>query len=68
MFKQGTIFMFRNSIDWSVSYLKDFETKTDFDQWMDERLKEGLVYIGENRSRRWHELKKWIFTKRSQSA
>ena len=39
--------MFRNSIDWSVSYLKDFETKKDFDQWMDERLKEGLVYIGE---------------------
>jgi len=47
MYKQGTIFMFRNSIDWSVSYLKDFNTKTDFDNWMNERLKEGLVYIGE---------------------
>jgi hypothetical protein len=39
--------MFKNSIDWSVSYWNDFETKTDFDQWMDERMKEGLVYIGE---------------------
>ena len=47
MYKQDTCFMFRNSADWSVGYWSDFETKSEFVSWMDERLAEGLVYIGE---------------------
>jgi len=47
MYKQETSFIFRSANDWKVSYLKDFETESDFNYWMNERLAEGLVYIGE---------------------
>lgn len=47
MYKQETNFVFRNVNDWKVSYLKDFETESDFNSWMNERLAEGLVYVGE---------------------
>jgi hypothetical protein len=47
MYKQETNFVFRNANDWKVSYLKDFETESEFNSWMNERLSEGLVYIGE---------------------
>ena len=47
MYKQETSFVFRNANDWKVSYLKDFETESEFNSWMNERLSEGLVYVGE---------------------
>jgi hypothetical protein len=47
MYKQETSFVFRNANDWKVSYLKDFETESEFNSWMNERLAEGLVYVGE---------------------
>ena len=47
MYKQETIFVFRNANDWKVSYLNDFKTESEFNSWMNERLAEGLVYVGE---------------------
>ena len=47
MYKQETSFVFRNANDWKVSYLNDFKTESEFNSWMNERLSEGLVYVGE---------------------
>jgi hypothetical protein len=47
MYKQETSFVFRNANDWKVSYLKDFQTEYEFNSWMNERLAEDLVYVGE---------------------
>lgn len=47
MYKKETSFIFRNANDWKVSYLKDFQTESEFSSWMNERLSEGLVYVGE---------------------
>jgi len=47
MYKQETCFLFRNPYDWSVGYWMDFKTESDFNSWMNERLAEGLVYVGE---------------------
>ena len=47
MYKLDKCFVFRNASDWKISYWKDFESKADFDQWMQDRLKEELVFIEE---------------------
>lgn len=47
MYKQETNFIFINANDWKVTYLKDFQTESEFNYWMNERLAEGLVYVGE---------------------
>jgi hypothetical protein len=39
--------MFKNSADWSVAYWSDFKTESEFNLWMNDRLAEGLVYVGE---------------------
>lgn len=39
--------MFKNSDDWSVGYWSDFQTESEFNSWMSDRLAEGLVYKGE---------------------
>jgi hypothetical protein len=47
MYKEEKCFVFKNAQDWTVSYWKSFETENDFDIWMNERLLDGLVYVGE---------------------
>jgi hypothetical protein len=47
MYKKETSFVFKNTNDWKVSYLKDFSTEDEFNSWMNVRLAEGLVYVGE---------------------
>jgi hypothetical protein len=43
--------MFNNANDWKVCYWMDFKTESDFNSWMNERLAEGLVYIGEEQKK-----------------
>lgn len=39
--------MFNNSTGWSVGYWNDFETELEYNNWMNDRLSDGLVYVGE---------------------
>ena len=50
MYKKETSFVFRNANDWKVSYLKDFQTESEFNSWMNERLSEGLVHYTNKRT------------------
>jgi hypothetical protein len=47
MYKQDKYFMFKNSSNWSVTYYNDFQTESEFNNWMSNRLAEGLVFICE---------------------
>lgn len=47
MFKENKCFKFKNFNDWTVSYVTDFKTESEFTTWMNLRLSEGLVFICE---------------------
>jgi len=51
MYKDHTCFLFRKSNGWSIGYWMDFKTESEFYSWMNERLAEGLVYVGEEAKR-----------------
>lgn len=47
MYKDDILFRFKWPKDCFQSYYMSFETESEFNIWMAERLAEGLVYIGE---------------------
>jgi hypothetical protein len=47
MYKDNVCFEFKRESRWLQSYYMDFETESELNSWMADRLAEGLIYIGE---------------------